>query len=94
MWIQTAVRRNNDDKHEQMVEILLHVETEMDAGLWSVTDWWEAQSADEDSMAIVTPKFHIVSLTKNGPISDFPIGPPLGGVNPPNLKWTPPRQKN
>jgi hypothetical protein len=54
----------NDDT---IIMILDHAEAQLNDGKWTVTGWWKASSvAQGDGVAMVTPKCHIVSLTKEG----------------------------
>jgi hypothetical protein len=61
---QAAVQTNSED----VLEIIQHVEKEVESGLWNVLGWWKASSTSttstESSGTMV--KCHIVALEKIG----------------------------
>jgi hypothetical protein len=52
----------NDDA---IPAILDHAEHELEDGKWTVVGWCKASSTTGDGVPLVTPKCHIVSLTKS-----------------------------
>ena len=62
-YFQNAARVNDDT----ILDIMEHVETELENGKWSLVGWWKATSISEDT-TLVTPRCHIVALRKEGAI--------------------------
>jgi hypothetical protein len=47
------------------MDIMDHVERQVENGKWSLVGWWKAGSLSED-VTLISPKCHIVALRKEG----------------------------
>ena len=64
--MQAAVQANRDE----VMEILQHVEDQLESGRWNMLGWWKAASTSQEGPG-VTAKCHIVALHKVGGIQRY-----------------------